>query len=565
MKKIIYILCLLSALYTAHGQELIQNGSFENVASGQSYSTSEGNMNACDQWHTRTQNLSGGSLHSPDWDWFGHATFPNPAIYGPGPVPHTGEKYCNSITGNFELFQQNVSTLSPGYYIISGWIRADSNNVPDPGCPSCQPGAPILASDPGNNKITFVLAQNELAFKSETAPNDATNCVSNYKNFQSNSTLSFDYFFDIQDLYNKQKWIPIELPITFTDDNKSWLGVLYGGNDYDHCVDFVYNETNGNSLNFDDLSLRRASCYCPLEEWIQNTDYNGLGTPLYLSPSGVVQASQAIRAGYNVGIYNPSPGYVTVESGQNITYRAGHSIQLEPGFEAKNGSVFTAVIGDCAYQTGAVSLGNYPIQFVPNYTGSAGYANIFGFFSTGATDYIIKVYGASPSTGLWEEFIYTTGVVPSDGRVLIDNSYWDGMECDQTYDVYITLINCETSHTYHVFTQPLCPDDVEKVRDTVTAGVNMIDSLNQISIEIYPNPVDKALQLSIKGTAPLGTIEVAIVDNKGSQVRNSIQFSSAQTHTIRSIDVSDLASGIYEVQVSCNGNRYMNKIVKSDR
>ena len=53
---------------------------------------------------------------------------------------------------------------------------------------------------------------------------------------------------------------------------------------------------------------------------------------------GLTEVNNSIEAGPNV----------TVQSDQNVTFKAGNSILLEPGFTAEQGSIFSALIDECS-------------------------------------------------------------------------------------------------------------------------------------------------------------------------------------------------------------------------
>lgn len=543
MKKGILVVVLLLFICISWGQEIIENGSFENVKTGHTFQNTQGKIADCDGWRSRYVQSGAIPLHSPDWSWSGHQTFP---LNFAGVQAHKGAKYVNGATGNFELIYQEVPTILSGFYIINFWVRANSNYQVN----GYHPFEPF---QPHNNKITIYLAENEFEFKSETSEADEVNCSNDYKEFKSNNILTFDYSFDLQKLYDRQEWVPIEIVLNVPSSNMKWIGVMYGGNDYPYCMDDV--TENGDFLNFDDFSLRRASCFCPLEEWIQNVDYpNSLPFSNYYVPeSHIIQASEVIKAGYDVGLLNPTPGNVIVESGYNLTYRAGNTIELLPGFQAKPGSLFSAIIGACEYKTGDITLITHPPSFVPYYTGSQGYPNIFGFICSGATDFVLHLYN-----NLGQLAIDVSGQVPADGRVLIDNSYWDDWPCDQAYVGVLTLSNCEKSITIPIGTIAVCVSSVSK------KDLSNLDSIEseRFELKVFPQPISNSFTINLSCSEGIGASKAEVFDVLGNLILKGVDLSTENKTITKEIDFSGYPSGTYQIRVHTDKGILTQRILK---
>ena len=96
---------------------------------------------------------------------------------------------------------------------------------------------------------------------------------------------------------------------------------------------------NSGSGYIDDVFLFESGLECPEIMLIENKNY--------IIDEPVFKASKIIKAGFDVG--NPEPnGNVVVQSNANITYEAGESVILEPGFIAEFGSEFIAQIVPCS-------------------------------------------------------------------------------------------------------------------------------------------------------------------------------------------------------------------------
>ena len=247
-----------------------------------------------------------------------------------------------------------------------------------------------------------------------------------------------------------------------------------------------------------------------------------------------------------------------VDNGYKITYQAGNNIQLLPGFEAKPGSIFTAQIGPCEYKMDSIHLITYPPYFYPRFVGT-GHSNIFDFISTGATDYVLHFYGRNG-----QQDINVSGTITPDhhdtSRILIDKSLWDGYECDETYTGFLSLSNCGHTVNYVIATQPRCYDD-----PSGKTNLNEIDSIQRdLKVKVYPNPASEVAYVNIEAEQTLGSVEIRIFDTYGKNVKADINLIVQSNMLSESINVKDLASGIYNIQIRFLGKIFNKKIIKSD-
>jgi len=83
------------------------------------------------------------------------------------------------------------------------------------------------------------------------------------------------------------------------------------------------------------------------------------------------------------------------------------------------------------------------------------------------------------------------------------------------------------------------------------SGVN-IQGLNEIEIEIYPNPTSDFMQVNIQYE---GTIFYKIFDISGKQV------ASSKTYNNKLIDITNLNKGMYFIQLNFDNNRVTKKFI----
>ena len=94
-------------------------------------------------------------------------------------------------------------------------------------------------------------------------------------------------------------------------------------------------------------------------------------------------------------------------------------------------------------------------------------------------------------------------------------------------------------------------DDVEVVHDTDSSTENFA----KLGLNVFPNPVSDIVNI----TSPEANIEMVTITDLNGRTVKSINFNNVAETTI---DASDLASGIYLMNITANGTVGTQKIVK---
>ena len=81
------------------------------------------------------------------------------------------------------------------------------------------------------------------------------------------------------------------------------------------------------------------------------------------------------------------------------------------------------------------------------------------------------------------------------------------------------------------------------------SGVNHL-SVNNAGIKIYPNPADSKINIEVTGANTTGDIKAQLFDVVGKNIKGCSLVSGKG-----SMDVADLAPGVYSVMLSQNGMR----------
>lgn len=223
--------------------------------------------------------------------------------------------------------------------------------------------------------------------------------------------------------------------------------------------------------------------------------------------------------------------------GQNITFKAGNQIILEPGFNIQLGSVFNAIIEDC--NSNSLAIGNIDVPFIPNvFTPNGdGVNDNYCINVTGANQYHIQIFDR------W-------GVLRYDYLDFIYNSFvcmWDG-RCNQNYP------NCSSSgilpnDTYfYIITLYNCSNSVEYAGALNIFGVRSYMPIDSISKEnslvlIIPNPNNGSFQVRIENNKKIQ--EYVIFDIRGAKI---IEKKNVGLSLI-DIDISEYTKGIYYIKM----------------
>ncbi len=91
----------------------------------------------------------------------------------------------------------------------------------------------------------------------------------------------------------------------------------------------------------------------------------------------------------------------------------------------------------------------------------------------------------------------------------------------------------------------------------VTVTNVSVDFVKSLGIEVYPNPAESALKVSHKAHAE--PLKIKILDLSG---KTLIELNSANQSELTEINLSDLANGVYMVQISNGSETWMTKVVK---
>ncbi len=120
--------------------------------------------------------------------------------------------------------------------------------------------------------------------------------------------------------------------------SNSWTQIVINFNpvfNYNQIWIYPYQSSSSAAhIWIDDIEILKSTC-CPDHKLYQNTK----------AFSAITSVASYIQAGKNIG-YNVI-GNASVLAGDNVVFRAGDYVSLDPGFEANYGSNFKAVIKPC--------------------------------------------------------------------------------------------------------------------------------------------------------------------------------------------------------------------------
>ncbi len=247
---------------------------------------------------------------------------------------------------------------------------------------------------------------------------------------------------------------------------------------------------------------------------------------------------------YNTISLPASGKTLTVNSGGNYSLGAGMSIKLNPGFSAKNGSVFKAYISnlncsnDCGMSVTAwTNWFSCPINGCDYLCYDAGYANTFQFQ---AYDNLGQLVYANAG--------YITGY-----PVYV----WDDCSAYFAAGWYTCNItfrdNCgeKISNSYNIY----YPGTLSKYLNDSNSGLSNIDITNTVFINISPNPNNGIFTISKTGNSDnINNIEIYNI------LSNKIYQSDFETNT-KLINISQYPKGIYIVKVYSGNEVFVEKVV----
>lgn len=536
MKGYITIAFLLTALLSA-AQNVIQNSSFEDLAPGKTYygggqQNTEGAGNLwdnCDQWKVRQTddpvscNPNAGCCmsHSPDWTSYSQLRLYK-YCWTPNPFPaNSGDKCIFSGHGNAELVYQKIQLSHiPGKYYFNAFIRRDSSGAANL-CPPYYLDTIV--------PLYLYLSNNELQFKDEDNcyPDPLSQPPTNFYTFKKDPKMEIALNYDIWGLYRNRRWTPVKASIDITEPLLiNWIGLMTDKNG-------EYTGKSARDLFIDDVSLVKESCYCPIEEWIENTTYakNGL----------TVAAERRIRAGYDIGAPSTN-GNVVVQTGASLTYQAGNAVELLPGFVVEPGATFTAKIEGCLdVKKGTIKFA-FPNAITPN---GDGLNDQFSFPVLNATDYMVNIYDR------WDAQIVSQSGIVQNNRVVVP--FPSGHTCGLIYKAFVYLSNCDNKDTVAIaLFEAQCAGTSAK-RDLTQVELDNVDN----HFSLLQNPIDNEAIIQADILNP-GIFRFSIIDANGAVVKseNMWEIMDKGYHT-QTIPVADLASGFYTI---CLTNKQSEKM-----
>ena len=245
-------------------------------------------------------------------------------------------------------------------------------------------------------------------------------------------------------------------------------------------------------------------------------------------------------------------GFQSYEATQTITstqvvnsgftsYKAGNSISLKPGFQAKSGSLFTAAIEDDS------ECENYQPINVSSWTNAVCIGGEVRFNVTNATCYVVQIKNQ------WGNIVYSGNGGIAGNQVAVWNATGTGVyyitisfysptyKKSGTYDV--SVLSCSSY-------APMMP---EMENDAASLQL-LLD--HPFDFNLYPNPNDGNFTIDLQGNTHMESYTVEIFNCFGLPV-DKVYCSVNQ----QSINRPDLRDGVYFVRVSMGSNSVIKKLV----
>jgi hypothetical protein len=277
-----------------------------------------------------------------------------------------------------------------------------------------------------------------------------------------------------------------------------------------------------------------GSCYpCGMQDVVT------LKTPMDIP--GTVKSRYDIFA-------EPDPGSLLALKSGSYSIEAGMNVYLKGGFEVEKGAAFYAGIDadlmsepDRGCQNACINPGNI---FTPNGDGVHDYLSMGQAF---ITEYRIQVFTSS------NKLIYSGPTVPvhSNGVIYI----WDGTGAyyTGTYQLGITYKDCfgntHVDPLYYVYVGLLKSAEISDLTTDTT------NETAKIRIGVYPNPFDDIVTVNYSGS--IFPLEYKVTDLNGKEVLQNKTSSNRE-----SINLSNLASGIYVINAKAGEYNLVQKLIK---
>lgn len=270
----------------------------------------------------------------------------------------------------------------------------------------------------------------------------------------------------------------------------------------------------------------------------------------------------------NISNLGPGSYTVSVEDALNCTLDLAPITIIEPDLliVAANSVAHVECPGDANGSGSVVALGGVPpytYLWIPgNYTTNAKTGLTDGFYSIEVRDsndcFSYTTLGVfalndAPGVDLGPDILNTAG-----SPVTLSSQYnaagyqWSSGETTATIDVTATgtyslevsnAAGCTSSDTIYVEIWP--------------TGIDQLNDGSQI--KLFPNPATTAINIDVP--AELSSFDVIIMDIEGSIVSQTSYVNGG----LKTIDIANIASGVYSVSIVSDGARVMNaRLVKSE-
>lgn len=259
-----------------------------------------------------------------------------------------------------------------------------------------------------------------------------------------------------------------------------------------------------------------------------------------------------IKAGNNIGIPDIN-GDVIITSNQNVTFKAGESIDLLPGFTVEAGANFTAEIQDCNQMTNSegedIIIINIPDEFSPD---GDGVNDKLCIEVTGATKYDIYV---SDYNWPYDQYYIRKNIPIRSNHFCV----WDGScdysdincflyhKCNRKRNIGFKFSNCDNSVYKTKTINVKCSNNKSEIDSFFNHN---IDSLkfntisNNLKFNLVPNPTFDIANISFNLCEPIN-IHLYLTNLSGNIIKEIFnQKFDEGLHNIN-IDVVDLAPGTY--------------------
>lgn len=235
-----------------------------------------------------------------------------------------------------------------------------------------------------------------------------------------------------------------------------------------------------------------------------------------------------------------------VQAGADVTYRAGESIDLNPGFEAQAGSNFLAEIVplDCVPGCFPISIDLLPNVFTPN---GDGINDQLCYNTTNATSFEFQAFNR------WGNLVHS-----SSGPVIDDQAcVWNGAgSCGGCWYAVIITFRNECDERTEVYGVTIFTGR-KSMRNATGSNSSTFQALEvekeSLDFDIYPNPNTGSFSIRINTTNKLA-YTVDIINAVGASVFHMDDLSDPTV----TINAEDLAPGIYYVRLN-NGDTIITK------